>query len=405
LPEPALLAAKLTKHPYFLHAFQVSISENPRRGDCMFLKDLLNESDQLALMFQAIESARNGIVMTDPHKADNPIIYTNPAFTQITGYTAAEILGKNCRFLQGKDRHQPALNELRNAIKEERALTTVLRNYKKDGRLFYNELTISPVRDRQSNRLVAFVGIQNDITARVEAEARISDFYSVVSHELRTPIAKIKSSLAVIADGEAGPVSDQVKRFVEISVRSADSLWRLIENILDFKKLESGKFRLLRQNLALGQLVESAAAEFQPVAERESLKLSCQCLYNPHVEADGQRLVQVIENFLSNAVKFSPKDSEITIKLLPAATNRARVEVSDSGPGIAAADICRLFDKFQQLESPDRRMRGGTGLGLSICKAIVEAHGGTVGVASEEGRGSTFWFEIEHSPARKSGNN
>lgn len=362
----------------------------------MFIKDHLKETDQLALMFQAVESARNGVVMTDPERDDNPIIYTNPAFTQITGYGAEEILGRNCRFLQGEDREQPAIAELREAIKQERSFTAVLRNYKKDGALFFNELTVSPVKD-SSGKLVAFVGIQNDITARVEAERRISEFYSVVSHELRTPIAKIKSSLSVIADGEAGPINDAVKRFLEISLKSADSLWRLIENILDFKKLESGKFRLLRQRLSLAQLAESTASEFAPVAERASLTLKCLRLSEPYVNADGQRIVQVIENFLSNAVKFSPAGGEITLKITNVETNWARVEVSDSGPGIAAEDISKLFDRFQQLESPDRRFRGGTGLGLSICKAIIEAHGGKVGVASDPGVGSTFWFELEQS--------
>ena len=248
----------------------------------------------------------------------------------------------------------------------------------------------------EHGKLVTFVGIQNDVTARIEAAARISDFYSVVSHELRTPIAKIKSSLAVIADGEAGPINEQVGRFVDISIKSADSLWRLIENILDFKKLESGKFRLLCQRLALAQLVDSTVAEFQPVANSAAVKLRCVCLANPNVEADGQRIIQVLENLLSNAVKFSPHDSEILVTV--SQTERtARVEVNDSGAGIAAADIIRVFDKFQQLESPDRRLRGGTGLGLTVCKAIINAHGGRIGVVSEPGKGSTFWFELERS--------
>ena len=244
---------------------------------------------------------------------------------------------------------------------------------------------------------MSFVGIQNDITARVEAEERISDFYSVISHELRTPIAKIKSSLAVIADGEAGPVSEAVGRFVAISIKSADSLWRLIENILDFKKLESGKFRLLQQRLALAQLVESTVAEFQPVADAASIRLKCSCLASPTVNADGQRLVQVIENLLSNAVKFSPAGSLVTVEVMLANANWARVKVRDLGPGIAATDMGKLFDKFQQLESPDKRLRGGTGLGLTVCKAIIEAHGGRMGVTSGSGQGSTFWFEIEQS--------
>jgi PAS domain S-box-containing protein len=365
-------------------------------GTTVFLKDQYAQAEQLALMFKAVESARNGVVITDPNRPDNPIIYTNPAFTEITGYGADEILGQNCRFLQRDENNQPALKEVRKAIRAGTALTTVLRNYKKDGTLFFNELTISPVRDDEGN-LTSFVGIQNDITARIEAEARVSDFYSVVSHELRTPIAKIKSSLAVIADGEAGPVSETVKRFIEISTKSADSLWRLIENILDFKKLESGKFRLLRQRLAIAQLVESTVAEFQPVAESAFVVLKCHTLADLKVYADGQRLVQVLENLLSNAVKFSPPGSEVIVTLHPADSNWARVEVTDFGPGIDKQDTLKLFEKFQQIESAESRSRGGTGLGLAVCKAIIEAHGGRIGVVSESGKGSTFWFELEQS--------
>ncbi len=360
----------------------------------MFIKDDLNQKEQLELLFQALESARNGVVITDPAKEDNPIIYTNPAFSEITGYCADEILGKNCRFLQGNDRQQEGLKELRVAIEEKRPYTAVLRNYKKDGRLFYNELTVSPVHD-SSGKLLAFVGIQNDISARVEAENRISDFYSIVSHELATPIAKIKSSLSVIADGEAGAVNDSVSRFVQISINAADNLWRLIGNILDFKKLESGKFRLLPRRLPLYQLLESAVMEFKPIADSAGLQLSFESQAELFVNADSQRIVQVIDNLLSNAVKFSASGGRIKVVLLKSGNKRARVEVTDQGPGIAEPDFDKVFEKFLQLESPDERYRGGAGLGLAVCKAIIEAHGGSIGLESAIGKGSTFWFELD----------
>lgn len=379
----------------------------------MFIQDYLSQEEELDLLVKAIESARNGIVITDPKKADNPIVYTNPAFSRITGYGASEILGKNCRFLQGVERGQPGLAELRLAIKEERSVSTTLVNFRKDGSKFYNELTVSPVRNREG-QLIAFVGVQNDISARIEAEQRISDFYSVVSHELRNPIAKIKSSLSVIADGEAGPINEQVKRFVEISLSASETLWRLIENILDLKRLESGEFRLRKKRIDLAELAQNVVQGFAPVFSQSDMELECKPDNSVRffVDADPQLLKQVLDNLLSNAVKFSPAGSKVEIglsfsiarqsqqleQLEPSALSFVRVEVKDQGIGISEFDKTRLFEKFRQLEPADNRQRGGSGLGLSICKAIVEAHGGNIGVESRKPAGSIFWFQI---PAAK----
>lgn len=363
----------------------------------MFIENYLSQEDELSLLMRAVEATYNGIVITDPRQPDNPIVYTNPAFTRITGYSAAEILGKNCRFLQGQEHEQPEVDKLRRSISEKSSITVVLRNYRKDGSRFYNELTVSPVCNQQGE-LIAFIGIQNDISARIEAEQRISDFYAIVSHELRSPLAKIKSSLSVISDGEAGPISDTVRRFVEISLGAAEGLWKIIENILDFKKLEAGKFRLLKQKLRLEEFVSNIVTEFRPVFNEASIRvLGPQPANTGSIElnADPQLLRQLLENLLSNAVKYSRAGSQVEIKAeLVENGSFARVEIKDQGIGIAREDLQKLFEKFQQLESADRRRMGGSGLGLSICKAIVTAHNGRIGVESIEAKGSTFWFEL-----------
>src|SRR3712207_1566894 len=122
---------------------------------------------------RAVESTRTGVLITDPNQPDNPIVYANPAFEHITGYSAEEALGHNCRFLQGSDRDQPPLEEVRTAIREERECRVVLRNYRKDGTLLWQELSISPVRDEQG-RLTHFVGVHDDITERKLAEDRLA---------------------------------------------------------------------------------------------------------------------------------------------------------------------------------------------------------------------------------------
>ncbi|HNG74832.1 MAG TPA: PAS domain-containing protein, partial [Candidatus Obscuribacter sp.] len=199
------------------------------------------KDEQLLLLKRAVESVKNGICITNPRLPDNPIIYVNDAFLSMTGYGRHQVLGRNCRFLQRDDRDQPAIQQIKDAIKDETSITTILRNYRRDGTLFWNELTVSPVHD-EKGRLINFVGIQNDISARKEAERRVSEFYSVISHELRTPLTSINGALAVIADGSAGKVNAQVQRMVKIALENSERLIRLISDILDWKKIESGKF-------------------------------------------------------------------------------------------------------------------------------------------------------------------
>src|ERR687898_1252779 len=130
--------------------------------------------EKLLLLERAVTASTNSIVITDPNQPDDPIVYVNPAFERTTGYASEEVLGRNCRFLQREDRDQPALGELRTAVYEGRHCTVVLRNYRKDGTLFWNELSIYPVRD-EDGRMTNFVGVQNDVTERIRAEEILSE--------------------------------------------------------------------------------------------------------------------------------------------------------------------------------------------------------------------------------------
>ncbi|MBX3138970.1 PAS domain-containing protein [Candidatus Obscuribacterales bacterium] len=148
----------------------------------------------MMILERAISCASNGIVITDPHQVDNPIIYVNPSFLDMSGYTRDEVIGHNCRFLQGDDRDQEGLQQLREAIQKQESITVVLRNYRKNHTLFWNELTVSPVHD-ESGGLINFIGVQNDITDRKESEKAISEFYSKISHELRTPLSSVRTKM------------------------------------------------------------------------------------------------------------------------------------------------------------------------------------------------------------------
>ena len=357
-------------------------------GDILTSKD-----DQLLMLKSAVESTRNGICITNPRLIDNPIIYVNQAFLAMSGFTEKQVLGRNCRFLQRDDRDQNSIDNIREAVHNEQSITTILRNYRRDGTLFWNELTVSPVHD-ESGQLINFVGVQNDITARKEAEKRVSEFYSVISHELRTPLTAINSALSVIHDGSAGKVNPQVLRMVAIALDNSERLIRLISDILDWKKIELGKFRLQLSEVQPESIVDSVIAGVKPLLSGDDIRLTKEILTEIPVHLDSDRTIQVLTNLVNNAIKFSPPKAKIIIRVEPIGSDTTRFSVVDEGEGIEPDQLRKLFKVFQQLDSSDRRKKGGTGLGLSISKSLVELHGGQIGVESKVGVGSTFWFEF-----------
>jgi PAS domain S-box-containing protein len=351
---------------------------------------------QLRLFSTAVESARNGIVITDPNRPDNPIIYANPAFGELTGFGVDEIIGQNCRFLQGGDRDQSAIGAIREAIVKEQPITTILRNYRKNGSLFWNELTVSPVHDA-TGRLLNFVGVQNDITARVEAERRVSEFYSVMTHELRTPLSSIHGALTAMEDGCAGRLPSNAKKLIAIAIQNSTRLVGLISDLLDWKKIEAGQFELHWQPGNPEDAIDVVLCEMNPAANRAAITLDKEIHSHHEIHFDQDRIVQVLGNLVSNAIKFSAPETRVVIRL-ETSLGATRFSVIDEGPGIEAQHLDKLFVKFQQLDSCDKRQKGGTGLGLAIAKTLVELHGGRIGVSTQPGRGSTFWFEIFDQP-------
>jgi two-component system, chemotaxis family, CheB/CheR fusion protein len=361
-----------------------------------FLNSFLDSPERLQILEQAVDSARNGIVITDPALPDNPIVYANQAFLDLSGYPIEEVLGKNCRFLQGPNRDQPELDELRTALKEGIPFIATLRNYRYNGSLFWNELSISPVRDK-SGKVINYIGVQNDVTARREAERRVSEFYSMVSHELRTPMSSIRASLGLIDDGSAGDASPQVTRLVRIALQNAERLLKLVDDILDLKKIESGKLRLNTTLVDPKQLVTDAVSSLSPQAEQARVKLETDAEGQRQFLGDPHRISQVLINLISNAIKFSSPETTVSVKVEQDG-RLIRFSVKDQGPGIDVADFEKLFVKFQQLDSSDTRSQMGSGLGLAISKTIVELHGGKIGLNSEKGAGSTFWFNLPMVP-------
>ncbi len=275
---------------------------------------------------------------------------------------------------------------------------------RKDGTRFPVVLSVTALRD-PAGIVVGFLGVSHDVSHLHAVEKLKNDFVSVVSHELRTPLTSIRGSLRLLESEVKGKLPAAARPLVEIASSNTERLIRLVNDILDVEKIEAGKLALKLVPLDLAELVASALQDLRGL---EGAGVVPPAEVEPGLElwGDRDRLTQVIVNLVSNAVKFSPAGAPVRVsgaRTSSLGEPRVRVCVSDRGPGVRESDRAKLFGKFQQLDTGDDRPRGGTGLGLAISRAIVTEHGGTIGVFSREGGGSTFWFELPAGDGRAPG--
>jgi signal transduction histidine kinase len=229
-----------------------------------------------------------------------------------------------------------------------------------------------------------------------------SEFVAVVSHETRTPLTSVKGALELLFDERYFQNNEQQVKLLTIAHANAERMLLLINDILDFSKLESASLPMTIERQRLEPVVRQAAHNLRMLIEERRIQLELELPADlPDTLIDAHRIAQVLTNLLSNAIKFSPAGGRIEVAVRPYG-KALRVEVRDHGEGIASKDVPKLFRKFQQIDSGATRKVGGTGLGLVICKGIVEQHGGQVGVESEPGVGSTFWFTIPAAEAQVS---
>ncbi len=216
-----------------------------------------------------------------------------------------------------------------------------------------------------------------------------SIFVATASHELKSPLAIIKESYAIILDGLAGNITPEQRKLLEDGKRNVERLIRLVTNLLDVSKIETGKMTVLNEKVDISQLTDKILKEYAVVLSKKRLALKTEIQKDVgSILGDTDKLTQVITNLLSNAVKYSPVGGDISIKLT-GTEKEIRFEISDSGPGISKDDIGKLFNEYERLTAEKQE---GTGLGLYISKNIIELHKGKIWVESEPGKGSSFIF-------------
>jgi Amt family ammonium transporter len=229
-----------------------------------------------------------------------------------------------------------------------------------------------------------------------QADEMKNQFLGIISHELRTPLNAIMGFASILEDDIAGSLNESQRFYISKVTVGSDVLLSLVDNLLDMSRIQAGKFSVEPSLCAFTPLVADTLASLQSIAGTRNMKNEVPDGLPP-IPMDKHRITQVLTNLIANAIKFTPLDGTIAVRAR-IVNGYLRCDVTDTGVGISPTDIDRIFDVFVQVNMSTTRNAGGTGLGLTISKTLVEAHGGTMGVESEEGKGSTFWFTLPLAP-------
>lgn len=353
-------------------------------------QNALQESVQhtQAIMDEVID----GILTIDQY---GMILSFNRAAESIFGYTERQIIGTNIdRLISTEHRndyyhffseHQINTQEsLRDKVKE-------LVGMRRDRREFAMEIAIS---DIFRNGKLIYVGVVRDISERKRIERMKNEFISTVSHELRTPLTSITGSLGLLVNGSLGNFSNTVGNMLNIAHKNSLRLHHLINDLLDMDKLLEGKMNFNLQSYPLMEIVEQSVESTLGYAKTYNVNLHIsERLDDVKVKVDSHRLQQVLANLISNAIKFSPAQASVNIRV-HWQYQKVRVSVIDQGEGINEEFKPKIFQKFSQADSSSTRQKEGTGLGLAISKELIENMNGTIGFQSQEGKGSCFYFDL-----------
>ena len=348
---------------------------------------LSEREEQMRGQAELLNLTQDAILVRD---LNGKITFWNSGAEKMYGYSQLEAMGKISHELL-KTQFPIKVKDIERRVVDTNKWEGELTHYTKDLQPIVVASRWS-AKHNERGEPDSFLEINSDISATKEAEARVSEFYSTVSHELRTPLTSIKGSFSLLSGGRIGELSEQAKQLVNIGLSETERLIRLINNILDIKKIEAGKFELAIENIEPKQFVEETILSITSFAEQYNVQLIAQVDDNNMIKGDKDCLIQVLTNLISNAVKFSDAGQFVTV-ITSRHNNAIRFSIVDTGPGIDARNVPKLFRMFQQSDASNHP-KGGTGLGLAVCKSLVEQHRGSIGIDTEVGKGSTFWFEI-----------
>ena len=342
-----------------------------------------------------LNSVADGICGVDRYGL---VSFANPAAARLLGATVSGLTGKPLHdVLHGSAAACIQCGEeciLRRVAVNHEASSGEETLFRADGSSFPAEYYITSLLDqgRFSGSVLSF----RDISQRYALDRLKDEFISTVSHELRTPLTSIRGALGLLSSGMLGEMNDKAANLFRIALTNSDRLVRLINDILDLERIQSGRKPLIFRPVQLEEIVRQAIDGMQPIAEAAGVQLTHDTT-QVEIAADPDRLLQVLTNLLSNAVKFSPPASTISVLLRPG-VGGVTLSVIDQGRGIPADKLEAIFGRFQQVDASDSHQKGGSGLGLAICRTIVLQHSGRIWAERNTDHGSTFHVFLPFKP-------
>ena len=326
--------------------------------------------------------------------SDGVIIADEGGYVRLINRAATEILNTNVTAVNGRSfaevvRH----HQLIDIWNKSRSTETEQREAVEIGRDLFLQVTITPY---QEDLTIGYLILLQDLTQIRHLQTVRRDFISNISHELRTPLASLKAVVETLQDGALDD-PPAAHRFLRRANGEIDTLTQMVEELLEVSRIESGQVPLRLQETAVSDLLLIPLDRLKPQASRKNIKLSLDVTANlPKVIADEDRVQQVVTNLIHNAIKFTAEGGAVNVsaKMNSKAPQEIYISVADNGAGIPTEDLSRIFERFYKSDRARTRHKSGTGLGLAISRHIVQAHNGRIGVESQEGKGSTFYFTL-----------
>jgi PAS domain S-box-containing protein len=334
---------------------------------------------------------------------DRQLIFSsiNEAVIDMWRYEVEDIIGRRAVDLFDESERNEARAKLLQVIEEKGSQRFDVKVIKANGTICESAWSATWSDDEQ----LLYCVIQ-DVGARKQLEQMKRDFVAVVSHDLRTPLTSIQMIHSMLQEDAEGVLPPQAMKNLSNAQDNVSRLMALINNLLDLEKLDAGYVELIMEQAPLRRAIDTSIGAVEALAKKQKITISNSIDNNLEAYIDSERITQVVVNLLSNALKFSPNSSTISISAKAVDSSKQneksglqqegmlRVEITDQGRGIPADKAASIFERFSQVKNEDGRSNRGSGLGLAICKAIIEQHGGEIGVESVEGKGSTFWFTL-----------